>query len=167
MASWCREAFRVDSWTRIGYPYCMPANIVLVPYSARFAEALGVLCTEAPPLAMCIAWLDASNEDLQEWVLNHVRLSWAQGIETIDAARNIAERCEEGRPELLSYGEELAARSLAVAPVQLRYGVRKGWTVVDCPDNLRGEDVLALMRSKFAVRDDQSRLHLSNAVSIG
>lgn len=89
----------------------------IVPYSARFREALGVLCTDTPALTMCRAWLESDDESLQEWVLNHARLEWAQGIGIIDAARVMANQPDEGRAELVSHEVELLLRAADAAPL--------------------------------------------------
>lgn len=92
----------------------------IVTYSARFREALGVLCTETPALDMCRAWLDTDDENLQEWVLNHARLDWAQGIGVIDCARGLADAPEEGCPEHVSLGVERLLRAVAASPLPSR-----------------------------------------------
>ena len=87
---------------------------VQTTYTQRFAQALGFLCTKEPPFEMCEAWLFSDDERLQEWALEHVRASWAQGIGTIDAAREMAEHCEEGddssgEPLHLTFADDLLA----------------------------------------------------------
>lgn len=72
-------------------------------YTDRFVEAMGLLCTETPPKAMCEAWLFAEDEELQHWVMEgRHKAEWATGIGTIEAAEHMAEHCEEGH-----YGEGL------------------------------------------------------------
>lgn len=69
---------------------------VQTTYSQRVAETLGLFCTETPPLDMVQSWCFSDDDALQQWVLTHLRLSWAQGIGAIDAARCMADLYEEG-----------------------------------------------------------------------
>lgn len=62
----------------------------------RFQEALAQLCTQRPPLTLCKEWNDRENDLLQGWVIDHLRIPWAQGCVTIDAAQLIASHPEEG-----------------------------------------------------------------------
>lgn len=83
-------------------------------YTERFVQALGLLCTKEPPAEMCEAWLFSDDERLQEWAIEHARMTWAQGIGTIDAAREMAEHCEEGddsggAPLHLTFADDLRA----------------------------------------------------------
>ena len=65
-------------------------------YLERFVDALGLLCRKVPPQALCEAWLNHESEDLQEWVVNHLRKHWASGIGTIEAAQCMANVPAEG-----------------------------------------------------------------------
>jgi hypothetical protein len=81
-----------------------------ITYTERFATALAALCTARPPMSMCADWIcDPDSEELQQWVLTHMRLEWAQGIGLIDAAHQAAQHCEEGRPELTSIEDDQRA----------------------------------------------------------
>jgi hypothetical protein len=64
-------------------------------YLERFVDALGLLCRSAPPRELCEAWLNDESETLQEWVVNHLRVHWASGIGTIEAAQHMADVPEE------------------------------------------------------------------------
>lgn len=119
----------------------MPTRqLALSTYTQRFRDALGLLCTDAPPLELCVAWLESEDEGLQEWVIDHLRCSWATGIGTIDAARFMAEQTEEGRVELLSHGAERVLRHLQCHPINVSW--RRGrWVADDCPAGLRQDDI--------------------------
>lgn len=64
-------------------------------YLERFIDALGLLCREKPSRELCEAWLSGESEELQAWTVNHVRVYWASGIGTIEAAQHMADVPEE------------------------------------------------------------------------
>lgn len=99
----------------------------IIPYTHRFREALSFLCVKAPPLDMCVAWLESDNERLQEWVLEHMKNDWATGIGTIDTARFMAEQVEEGRVELVSHGVERLLRRLQSGPLPVEKHRNGSW----------------------------------------
>ena len=66
----------------------------------RFAQALTLLCGEAPDMKLVWAWY-GGNEDpsqplLQDWVANKSRLKWSMGISVLEAAELLADHPEEG-----------------------------------------------------------------------
>lgn len=138
-------------------PSCQPA---ILPYSVRFAEALGTLCTQTPALHMCRAWLESDDEQLQEWVLEHMRVSWATGIGTIDTARLLAEQVEEGRPELVSAGVELLLRHIASSPLPMRKRGRR-LTAISAPRGVRAADVADALAMDMAALAVDGALHLT------
>lgn len=74
------------------------ARPVPTTWPQRFTQALTVLCGEAPPVATAIAWFEPGCDSIEllDWVGEHCRLSWAQGIVAIEAAEMLANAPEEG-----------------------------------------------------------------------
>jgi hypothetical protein len=115
-------------------------QLAIITYTQRFRESLRLLCTDTPPLELCVAWLESDDERLQEWVLEHMKSDWATGIGTIDAARFMAEQVEEGRDELVSHGVERVLRHLQREPIAISH--RRGRWVADvCPAGLQQDDI--------------------------
>ena len=67
-------------------------------WDERFAEALTVLCGEAPPPGAIAAWFEpeCDSMELQKWASEKCRMLWAQGIVVIDAATILADTPAEG-----------------------------------------------------------------------
>lgn len=67
-------------------------------YLVRFADALEILCTARPDLALCEQWLrnTPEGEQLQAWAVDHMRANWGTGLGVLDAAEVMAESPEEG-----------------------------------------------------------------------
>ncbi|MEJ6003835.1 hypothetical protein [Paucibacter soli] len=140
-------------------------TITFLPYSVRFQEALSLLCTEKPAIELCVSWIERQNEELQGWVASHLRADWAQGIGTIDAARLMAELCEEGRPEMLSEAGERVARYLVKTPILM---IRRGnsWRPKSCPPELDVKDIMEFRSRGLAVLDHEMKLRLSGEYSL-
>lgn len=136
--------------------------IKLVPFTTRFADVIALLCTEKPSIELCRDWLDDKSEDLQEWVLDRLRLGWAQGIGVIDAARLLADQPEEGRPEFLSERGEAVARYLeANGSITVAFK-RNKWRVPQVPEGLIEHDILCFMSSGLCVRADEKTIRLAD-----
>lgn len=58
----------------------------------RFQAAIAQLCNgNIPPFALCEEWNKQSESlELQDWVINHSGLKWAQDIAILDAAQMLA-----------------------------------------------------------------------------
>ncbi|MFK4705613.1 hypothetical protein ABIC83_002452 [Roseateles asaccharophilus] len=135
--------------------------IKLVPFTTRFADAIGLLCTETPSIELCREWLDDRSDDLQEWVIDRLRLSWAQGIGVIDAARLLAGEAEEGRPEFLTERGEVVARHLAASgPIAVVFK-RNKWRAPQVPEGMIEHDIISFMSSGLCVRPDNNTIGLS------
>lgn len=63
-------------------------------YQERFAQVLALFCGEMPSLPKIEAWIYNPESDeavlLQDWVSSHLVLEWAQAIEVLEAAEQIA-----------------------------------------------------------------------------
>lgn len=137
------------------------SSSAIVTYSRRFQDALGTLCTDTPPIDMCRAWLDADDESLQEWVLNHSRLEWAQGIGVIDAARVLADQSEEGRPELVTQGVERLLRAVRTEPLATRMKARRR-IPKSFPAGVTEDDFWEAWHLNMVTTLPDDRLHLTN-----
>jgi hypothetical protein len=67
-------------------------------YLVRFADALEIMCTARPDIALCEQWLRNTPEGdhLQDWAVDHMRANWGTGIGVLEAAETMAETPEEG-----------------------------------------------------------------------
>lgn len=62
-------------------------------WNQRFTEALTLLCGKRPPDAAVKDWLTPGSDglQLQSWMIDNVKLVWAQGIVALDAAALLAD----------------------------------------------------------------------------
>jgi hypothetical protein len=67
----------------------------------RFAQALTLLCGEAPDMKLVWAWYNNSEDPkllgLQDWAANKSKLKWSMGISVLEAAELLADHPEEGK----------------------------------------------------------------------
>ena len=131
-------------------------------YTCRFAEVLATLCTKAPPLEMCAAWLTSGNDALQDFVSCNSKISWTQAIVTIDAACLMAEHCEEGRSDLLAEGAEYAVAALRTAPIKMTLSRRNGWKAVTLPEGVTQAALDTLLSNDLASVDSAHMLALAD-----
>lgn len=131
-------------------------------YTSRFAQVLATLCTRPPSIGMCAAWLTSDDDSLQEFVSCNSNLPWTQAIVTIDAARLMAEHCEEGRPEMLAEGAEYAIAALRTAPIKMKLSRRDGWRALALPAGVTQAALNSLMSSDFASVDADQMLSLTH-----
>jgi len=148
----------------------MPTRqLAIISYTQRFREALGLLCTETPPLNLCVAWLESDDDVLQAWVQEHMKTDWATGIGTIDAACFMADQVEEDRDELVTLGVERVLRHLQREPIELKW-CRGRWVADSCPANLQQDDIRQSISGGLAVlshrSDGEATLHISPQFSL-
>tara|TARA_B100001105_G_scaffold12875_1_gene9431 strand:+ start:1591 stop:2070 length:480 start_codon:yes stop_codon:yes gene_type:complete len=131
-------------------------QLAIITYTRRFHEALRLLCTETPPLELCVAWLESDDDRLQEWVLEHTKTDWATGIGTIDSAHFMADQVEEGRAEIVAHGVERVMRHLQREPIDVSW--RQGrWVADACPANLRQDDIRQTVNDGLALLSDRGK----------
>ena len=107
----------------------MPTEAALshqTTYAQRFIAALALLCDSEPSQDLCEQWLAGTSENLQEWVVSHVRAEWATGIGAIEAAQHLADNPNEGE-EHVGFAADYSNYSRSAD------GCAENW-VVDGPD---------------------------------
>jgi len=133
----------------------------LLTYTRRFAEALCVMCGELPSAEMCNAWLWEDDEALQDWVGARVKLEWVQAIGAIDGARKLAEQCEEGRPDFITFESERLLRRLASGeafPVKFARGM---WRPAVAADKAYWEGVVDARSSGLvSIKSGEGNKHM-------
>lgn len=142
------------------------ARYKIVTYTERFHAALTALCIREPSAELSRQWLDdgadeAAHEELQSFACDNARLAWAQGIGMLEAARSLADACEEGRPEMLTYGQERLLRHLKSNGPQKVSRRASGLALAAAVPYVQNGDVAAMIEYGFASLPDGKTLELN------
>ena len=72
-------------------------------WEQRFVSVIKLFCQDrTPPDELVKGWVSNTNDDLQNWVGKNLnrKVEWAQCIEILDAASNLADTPEDGGSHL-------------------------------------------------------------------
>lgn len=133
--------------------------------ASRFAQALGAFCTESPDPDMCWRWLETEDDQLQEWVIDHLRFEWMQGIEAIDAARAVSDTPVEGDPTHLSRTEEQLLRRLKCGPLEIEPHPDGGWRFMVFEKGLSTNPISGLLENGYCGNDNGRLFILDEAAA--